>query len=98
MTLDELDSWFQNRAGCSLSPAARLFVLGRTAEPLESAHKLVIAVPSEELGDGLFQWTATRQLIAQRLGPTAFAIEPEQLAPLQATLAGIGMTLQQHES
>ncbi|MCZ2344056.1 MAG: helicase-associated domain-containing protein [Bacteroidales bacterium] len=98
MSQDDLEAWFSARAGCPLPPAARLFLQGRTLHPWQSTPLLVVQAPSEEMGNGLYQWPATRQWITQRLGPTAFAIAPEQLPQLQAALAEIGVTVTHSEA
>ena len=56
---------------------------------------LVLHVASEEIADGLMQWTETRPLISARLGPTALAIAEENVAPLRDRLRQAGIELAQ---
>lgn len=39
------------------------------------------------------QWPDTRRLVAQRLGPTAVAVADENLDPLRAALAEVGVAV-----
>jgi hypothetical protein len=91
--LPDIDAWFVDRSGQPLSPAGRLFVLGPQTAPPAAARLLVVRFPTPELADGAMQWPETRALIAERLGPTAVAVEPESLEPLRKVLADVGVTL-----
>ena len=54
---------------------------------------LVLHVANEEMADGLMQWPETRELIAARLGPTALAVEEEQVEELRRRLKMVGLGL-----
>ena len=86
-----LESWFQQRCGQLLSPAARMLLIGNQSPPSTLQRLLVLQVASEDLADGLLQWPATRELIASRLGPTALVVEEEHLAPLRERLLEAGL-------
>jgi hypothetical protein len=91
--LAEIDAWFADRTGQPLSPAGRLFLLGPQSPPPAAARLLVVRFPTPELADGAMQWPETRALVAERLGPTAVAVEPENLDPLRKVLADVGVSL-----
>ena len=93
MSTADLDDWFQARAGRPLTAAAKLFLAGGQQASPEAVTLLVVLVPSEEMGDGLMEWPASRDQIARRLGPTALAVDAEALPRLKEVLAGIGVTL-----
>ncbi len=86
-----LESWFQQRCGQLLSPAARMLLIGNQAPPSTLQRLLVLQVASEDLADGLLQWPATRGLIASRLGPTALVVEEENLPQLRERLLEAGL-------
>jgi hypothetical protein len=93
LTIPTLETWFQQRTGQPLSPAARLLLGGpRVTSPKLQTH-LVLHVASEDVADGLMQWSETRPLIAERLGPTALAIAEENVAPLRERLRQAGIEL-----
>jgi hypothetical protein len=50
-------------------------------------------VADEELADGLMQWPQTRELIAERLGPTALVVAEENVERLRERLRDAGITL-----
>ncbi len=88
-----LEAWFQQRTGQAVSPAARLLLAaGAQSAPVLRAA-LVLHVATPELADGLVQWPATRELIAERLGPTALAIREENVEALKERLDQIDMSL-----
>lgn len=91
--LTDLETWFIERTGRPLPPAARLLLLGPQAAPLTTARLRVVRFPTPELADGAFQWPDTRLLLRERLGPTTAAIDEETLPALRAVLAGIGVNL-----
>lgn len=92
-TLNDLDVWFQARAGQALPAAGRLFVVGSNLPAPTVARHLVVQVPSVELADGLVQWPATAGLLGQRIGPTAIVVEDEQLPRLREILGELGIVL-----
>jgi hypothetical protein len=83
---NELESWFVQRCGQVLSPAARLLLVGPQVPPLELRRLQVLYVPSAEVADGLLQWPGTRALIEARLGPTALVVAEEHTAALRERL------------
>jgi hypothetical protein len=56
-------------------------------------NHLVLHVASEEIADGLMQWTETRPLIAERLGPTSLAISEADVPKLRERLREAGIEL-----
>jgi hypothetical protein len=89
--LTSLDAWFQLRAGRPTPPAARLFIL----TPMNAHTEVlrIVQLPSEILTDGLLQWPETSELLNDRLGPTTVSIDDANMAPLQAILAPLGITI-----
>ena len=86
MTLWSLEEWFRQRAGQPLSPAAAL-LFGNEAMPALAVQRLlVLEVPTPFLADGLLQWPETRELIQERLGPRALAVEEQHLEALRGKL------------
>ncbi len=93
LAVTDIDAWFVERTGFPLTPAGRLFLLGKQAAPPSAERKLIIQFPTPELADGVMQWPETRVLIAERLGPTAIAVADEALEPLQRTLNELGIVI-----
>lgn len=91
VTLPTLETWFQQRTGQPLSPAARLLLTGAQQPPPELKRHLVLHVASEAVADGLMQWPATRALIEVRLGPMALAVEEENAPKLREQLKALGI-------
>lgn len=92
--LNEIDTWFHERAGTPLSAAGRLFLLAPQL-PMPSVSRLVVVrFPSPEIADGAMQWPGTRAFIAERIGPTALVVDEENLPAFREVLAGIGVNLE----
>jgi hypothetical protein len=91
MTVTGLETWFQQRTGQPLSPAARLLLTGSQLPPPELKRHLVLHVATEAAADGLMQWPPTRALIEARLGPTALVVEEENAAKLREQLQILGI-------
>src|SRR5262249_47725700 len=68
-----LETWFQQRTGGAITPAARLLLTGAQVSAPQMRRHLVLHVAAAELADGLMQWPQTRPLIEGRLGPTSLA-------------------------
>jgi hypothetical protein len=94
LSLSELESWFMQRAGQPLSPAARLLFTADEAQPAQFRRPVVLHVASAELADGLEQWPGTRELVQERLGPTALVVLEEHMAALGERLRSLGMKLE----
>jgi hypothetical protein len=92
LSLTSLETWFQQRAGLPLSPAARLLLNAVHLPPPELKQHLVLHVATVELADGLLQWPATRALIEGRLGPTTLTVLPENAQKLQDQLRILGIS------
>jgi hypothetical protein len=88
-----LEAWFQQRTGHSLSPAARLLLIGAELPSPELRRHLVLTVATEDLAEGLVQWPETRSLVEARLGPTALIVADENVGRLRERLAALGVTL-----
>jgi hypothetical protein len=97
LTPQALESWFFQRVGQALSPAARLLLTGANAAAPELRRQLVLHVASEEIADGLQQWPGTRALVAERLGPTALAVAEEHIELLQERLDVLGIPVRLRE-
>jgi hypothetical protein len=93
--LDNLDEWFQIRSGSPLPAAARLFAAGPNARPARVEKLVVLRFPTPEVTDGVCQWPITADRLADRLGPTTVAVDPEDLAPLVEALNRIGVQVEQ---
>jgi hypothetical protein len=91
--LAPLSAWFERRTGGPLPPAIRLLLEGLDPQhdraALERLHVLRVRAP--ELLDGLAQHPATRELIAERLGPRAAAVRAADLEALRARLDELGL-------
>jgi hypothetical protein len=94
LELRELEDWFQQRTGRSLSPAVKLLLTGDQAPPLQVRRQLILHVATPEIADGLEQWPATHQHIKERIGPTALVIDEEDMKALAEKLRELGMTTQ----
>ncbi len=97
MTLPVLETWFYQRAGQPLPPAARLLMSAGEMETPRLQRHLVLHIADEELADGLMQWPQTSELIAERLGPTALVVAEENVAVLRERLGAAGITLAETE-
>jgi hypothetical protein len=93
MTLPTLEMWFLQRAGQPLPASARLLMTAGEGEAPRLRRHLVLHVADEELADGLMQWPQTRELIDERLGPTALAVSEDNVEPLRQRLQTAGITL-----
>ncbi len=93
LTVAGMETWFGQRTGGPLSPAARLLLGTAQAAPAELRRHLVLHVPTPELADGLVQWPETRALIEERLGPTALAVSDENAPRLREQLVLLGIRL-----
>jgi hypothetical protein len=93
MTLMTLETWFHQRAGQPLPAAARLLMTAGQMEAPRLRQHLVLHVADEELADGIVQWPQTRELIEDRLGPTALVVAEENVAALRERLSTAGIEL-----
>ena len=93
LALSDIDSWFVDRSGFPLSPAGRLFLLGKQLPPPRAERKLVVEFPSPEITDGVMQWPETRQMVSERLGPMVVAIAEDAYEPMQKVMAELGTAM-----
>jgi hypothetical protein len=93
MTLTGLETWFHQRAGQPLPPAARLLMTAGEMDAPCLRRYLVLQVADEELADGLVQWPQTSELIEERLGPTALVVSEENVERLYERLHAAGILL-----
>jgi hypothetical protein len=93
LNLAQLETWFRERTGRSISPAARLLHSAAEVGALNVERLLVLQAAQAELADGLLQWPTTASLIRRRLGPTALVVAEEDVPVLQARCAEIGIEL-----
>ncbi len=83
LDVKDLDEWFVQRTGLSLSPAGRLLLQGSASSQVKMRQRLVLDVGAEKIADGLLQWPQTRGLIEERLGATTLAVAQDQWAALR---------------
>jgi hypothetical protein len=95
LTAPALEAWFRQRTGRPTPPAARLLLTADQAGPARFRRRLVLHVADEETADGLLQWPETRGLIAERLGPTALAVDEENAAALAERLRAFGLAAEE---
>ncbi len=93
VSLTDLETWVQDRAGEALSPAARLIYPRDTVTECNAEPKLVVFLPSEEVTDGILQWPRTRAWIESRLGPTTISLAENHLDELRLVLETLGMVI-----
>ncbi|HEV3163224.1 MAG TPA: helicase-associated domain-containing protein [Isosphaeraceae bacterium] len=95
MTPTTLHRWYELRTGTGMPPAVSLMLHSASprVRPLPLARHLVLSAPSAELLDGLVQHPATRDYLGERLGPTTIVVPDPSIAPLQAALASLGLSL-----
>lgn len=89
--LSSLEQWFLQRVGQPATPAARLLLAAAMVEAPRWQRHLVLHVANPEIADGLEQWPTTRELIAERLGPTTLAVIEENAEAVNKILAGLGV-------
>jgi Helicase conserved C-terminal domain len=97
LSLPALTTWFEQRTGLPLSPAARLLYSGADAPPAELRRQLVLQVADPETADGFLQWPATAALIRGRLGPTALVVAEADVPRLLERLRELGVRLVHEE-
>ena len=92
---ERLNAWFERRTGGKISPSVQLLLAAKSTRGahMKAARKVVLTLPAPELLDGLSQHPATSAFLGERLGPTSVAIPEDQLAPLQAALKELGISL-----
>lgn len=93
LTLPQLETWFQQRVGQPVPPAARLLLIGAQLPAPVLRRHLVLHVEVPEIADGLMQWPGTEPLIAVRLGPTSLSVAEENLPLLRQRLTELGVTV-----
>lgn len=93
LSLTALETWFYQRAGLPLPAAARLLMTAGQGEAPRLCRHLVLHVASEELADGIEQWPQTRELIAERLGPTTMVVAEDDVTALRQRLSAAGIPL-----
>jgi hypothetical protein len=93
MTLANLENWFQQRAWQLLTPTARLFFTGPQVPPANLRTRLILEVPTEEMADGLMEWPPTQELIDERLGPQALAVEEVNAQAFLLKLKELGLAV-----
>lgn len=93
VSLAYLETWFAQRTGLPISPAAHMLVTAPESAPLDLRRQLVLHIGNEELADGLAQWPATRDLIVARLGPGALVVEEKNVSALADRLKELGLKL-----
>jgi len=93
LSLSDIDAWFIDRTGQPLSPAGRLLLLGPQMPPSTATRLLIVRFPTSEMAEGAMQWSETRALIVEQLGPTAVVVTEENLEALRKVLGEIGVNV-----
>jgi hypothetical protein len=95
LTSAQIADWFIRRTGQPPSPALKLLLQPVLAGPisLPARRTVVVITPTAELADGLLQHPATRDLLGDRLGPTAIIIANDHLEALSKVLTELGISL-----
>ena len=90
-----LDRWFRDRTGGEMPPATRLLAgfHGQAETPLRAVRSLVVLTPTEAILDGLFQHPATRDYLADRLGPCAVRVRDAHLERLRDAAERLGLAM-----
>jgi len=89
--LDQLEQWFLARTGVPMPPVCRMFATATAVPESLLSNKLVLQVPNITMADGLMQWTTTRPLLEERLGPTCLTLDEQKWPALQAILVELGL-------
>jgi hypothetical protein len=74
-----------------------LLVASSRPPGLEAARPLVLRTPTAEVLDGLAQHPETRDLLGDRLGPTAAVIPDPAMAAFRRALGRLGLSLGEEE-
>lgn len=93
LSLRYLEDWFLQRTGVPISMAARVLWSDRPSSTITVEPVLIVRVVSEAQADGLWQWPETRALLSERLGPTVFLVQADQVPALRNKLAEIELQL-----
>jgi hypothetical protein len=70
-----------------------LLAAGPRVPALTAGRPLVVRTPTGEILDGLVQHPETRDLLGERLGPTAVAISADALPAFRLAVARLGIPL-----
>ena len=91
LSTGDLESWFRDRTGDGLPPAARLLVPDPDRAPsrLEPIH--VLRSEDPETLDGLAQHPSTARLIGERIGPTAAVVRDADTLALRDAIRDLGL-------
>jgi hypothetical protein len=90
----DLEQWSLNRAGEPLPASARLLLAGSEGITGELRRRFVLSLPSVAVTDGVCQWPQTAELLEERLGPRAVAVETDRLDELLKQLADVGIAVE----
>jgi hypothetical protein len=95
ITSAQIAEWFVRRTSSPPSPALKLLLRPMLATPLtlKAKRMLVVTTPTAEMADGLLQHPATRDLLGERLGPTAVTVSEDALETLGTVLQELGIRL-----
>jgi hypothetical protein len=92
MSHTELVEWFLRRTGKPLPPAIALLLAASSPKTQFTLRpRLVLTAPCAELLDGLLQHPATRELLGERLGPTAVIVPASCAQALGDVLGDLGL-------
>jgi hypothetical protein len=98
---DQIDAWFQRRAGRRPTPAVRLLLYAARRDlnderrrTLTASIRYVLTAPRADLIDGLLQHPATRDHLGERLGDSSIVVPRDGVEPLRSALAELGLELE----
>ena len=102
---DQIDAWFQRRAGRRPTAAVRLLLYAARRDPsddrrrgLTASIRYVLTAPRADLIDGLLQHPATRDHLGERLGDSSIVVPKNAIEPLRAALDELDIDLDITES
>jgi hypothetical protein len=96
LTADSFAKWFARRTGDLVPAATRLLLYshGGLRETVSASRPVLLRVPKADVLDGLLQHPATRDHLADRLGPTTITLRPGALESLRAALLELGIAIE----
>lgn len=96
LSASSLSRWFVQRTGAELPASIRLLLhaASGTSRSLATEQVRILRSPTADILDGLLQYPPTRDLIGERLGPTAATVSEHHWPELSQALAKLGLMVQ----
>lgn len=91
---ESFDQWFRLRTGAEAPPSTRLLLRALGGLTLQAGQMLVLRAESPLVADGLQQHPATKELFAERIGPSALLVDPNKYQQLGHALTQLGVELE----